>query len=75
MGAIGWHTYLIFIGWDVFEAVFIYFFAVETNNRTLEELTAIFDAPNPRKESVKKSRIVVTSGDHQVIGVKVESSA
>lgn len=37
--------------WDLFEFVIIYFFFVETKGRTLEELDAVFDAPNPRKAS------------------------
>jgi hypothetical protein len=39
--------------WDIFELAFIYFFYVETKSRTLEDLDAIFEAPNPRKASTK----------------------
>jgi len=39
--------------WDLFEFAFIYFFYVETKSRTLEDLDAIFEAPNPRKASTK----------------------
>jgi len=35
----GWKYYFLFVFWDAFEFVFIYFFFVETKNRTLEELT------------------------------------
>ena len=72
IAAIGWKTYIILAVWNVFQAAFIYFFAVETNRRTLEELTEIFDAPNPRKESVKKHRIIVSNTTNQVVGVKEE---
>ncbi|KAK9489360.1 major facilitator superfamily domain, general substrate transporter [Lipomyces doorenjongii] len=51
---IGWHTYIVFIGWNIVQAIFCYFFAVETNGRTLEELSEIFEAPNPRKASTGK---------------------
>ncbi|KAK9319315.1 general substrate transporter [Lipomyces orientalis] len=54
MEKIGWHTYIVFIGWNLIQAVFCYFFAVETNGRTLEELTEVFEASNPRKASTKK---------------------
>ncbi|KAI7215970.1 general substrate transporter [Hortaea werneckii] len=46
---IGYWFYVFFVFWDLFEFVFIYFFYVETSKRTLEELDAIFEAPNPRK--------------------------
>jgi Sugar (and other) transporter len=46
-------SYVFFVFWDVFEAVFIYFFFVETKGRTLEELDEVFEAKNPRKASTK----------------------
>ena len=67
---IGWHTYIILAGWNVVQAVFIYFFAVETNKRTLEELTEIFNAPNPRKRSTQKQEILVSGTTNQLIAVK-----
>lgn len=57
---IGWRTYIILAGWNIAQAVFIYFFAVETNKRTLEGLTEIFNALNPRKRSTQKEQILVT---------------
>ncbi|RMX86196.1 hypothetical protein D0869_03264 [Hortaea werneckii] len=51
---IGYWFYVFFVFWDLFEFVFIYFFYVETSKRTLEELDAIFEAPNPRKASTCK---------------------
>lgn len=50
---IGWHTYIVFIGWDLFEATVSYFFSVETKGHTLEELSEIFESPNPVKASRK----------------------
>lgn len=41
--------------WDLFELVFIYFFFVETKGRSLEELDAVFEAKNPRKESTRRT--------------------
>jgi sugar porter (SP) family MFS transporter len=52
--SIGYHYYLIFIFWDLVEFVIIYFFFVETKERTLEEMTEIFEAPNPVKKSLEK---------------------
>lgn len=41
--------------WDLVELVFIYFFFVETKGRSLEELDAVFEAKNPRKESTRRT--------------------
>ncbi|PPQ78613.1 hypothetical protein CVT25_010577 [Psilocybe cyanescens] len=38
-----WKYYLFYVAWLCFEAVFLYFFLVETKNRTLEETAALFD--------------------------------
>lgn len=54
---IGWKLYLVFIGWICVELVLIYFFFVETKGRTLEELSEIFEAKNPRKESTRKRTV------------------
>jgi MFS family permease len=51
---IGWYTYIVFIGWDLFEATVSYFISVETKNHTLEELSEIFESPNPVKASLQK---------------------
>ncbi|KAL2107509.1 hypothetical protein VUR80DRAFT_5143 [Thermomyces stellatus] len=59
MERIGWKLYLVFIGWQVVEILLVYFFAVETAGKTLEELRGIFEAKNPRKESTKKVRVEV----------------
>ncbi|CAG8887263.1 unnamed protein product [Penicillium egyptiacum] len=67
---IGWHTYIILAGWNIVQGVFIFFFAVETNNRTLEELTEIFDAPNPRKKSTEARQVLVSENENQVVQVK-----
>jgi MFS family permease len=51
----GWKYYFLFIFWDAFEVLFIYIFFVETKNRTLEELTAIFTSKSPVKKSLETS--------------------
>jgi hypothetical protein len=57
--AIGWKLYLVYIGWIVVEMVTIYFFAVETAGKTLEEMAEIFNAKNPVKKSLEKTKIQV----------------
>ncbi|KAF8551820.1 hexose transporter [Imleria badia] len=43
LDAIGWKYYLVYVCWLAFEFVFLWFFVVETKNRTLEETAALFD--------------------------------
>ncbi|KAG8741103.1 hypothetical protein FRC10_003316 [Ceratobasidium sp. 414] len=58
--ALKYKYYLIYTIWLIFELVFVYFFAVETRNRSLEETAALFDGEaalpdmedRPRPESV-----------------------
>ncbi|KAI1185023.1 lactose permease [Nemania serpens] len=59
---------IVYIGWIVIEMVLIYFFFVETAGKTLEELTDIFEAPNPRKYSTRKVKLEVTSTG-EVVGI------
>jgi hypothetical protein len=58
MEKIGWKLYLVYIGWICVEIGVIYAFFVETKGRTLEELKGIFEARNPRKESLRRSKVV-----------------
>ncbi|KAG6897286.1 hypothetical protein C0992_002826 [Termitomyces sp. T32_za158] len=41
--SIQWKYYVVYCCWLVFETIFLYFFVVETKNRTLEETAALFD--------------------------------
>ncbi|KAH8879492.1 sugar transporter-like protein [Thozetella sp. PMI_491] len=52
--AIGYYFYLVFVFWDLIEAVVIYMFWPETKDRTLEELAEVFEAPNPVIKSLEK---------------------
>lgn len=54
---LGAYFYLVFVGWDLFEAVIIYFFWVETKDRTLEELNEVFSDPHPVKKSLEKRSV------------------
>jgi MFS family permease len=62
----GWKYYFLFIFWDAFEVLFIYLLFVETKNRTLEELTAIFYSKSPVKKSLETSDTVANTGDATV---------
>lgn len=63
---IGWHTYIIFIIWDVIQFFVFYFFLPETRKRTLEELDAVFESRNPVKESLKAHKVSLNSS-HVVV--------
>ncbi|KAH7402122.1 general substrate transporter [Phaeosphaeria sp. MPI-PUGE-AT-0046c] len=68
MKAIGWKLYLVYIGWICVELLVIFFFFVETAGKTLEDLREIFEAPNPRKASVKKAKVEMTESG-QILNV------
>ncbi|KAH9480303.1 Lactose permease [Psilocybe cubensis] len=53
---LGWKVYLIFLIWDVFEVIVIYFFVVETKGFTLEEINEVFEDDSPRKYSERLQR-------------------
>lgn len=55
---IGWKTYFIYMATCSFEAVYYWFIMVETKGKTLEELTDVFNAPNPRNASLVKKEVV-----------------
>lgn len=44
------------IGWDVIESIVWYFFCIETQGRTLEELDEIFSAPRAVAASIAKKK-------------------
>ena len=56
---IGWKLYVVYIVWICVEIATIYFFFVETAGKTLEEMNEIFDAPNPRKASTRKTKVEI----------------
>jgi len=69
---IQWKYYIVYVCWDLFEAVMIYLFAVETRGRTLEELNEIFESPNPVKASLEKKKIAVLEKGGQVEVLNVD---
>ncbi|WPH01330.1 Hypothetical protein R9X50_00416900 [Acrodontium crateriforme] len=70
LAAIGYWFYLVFVGWDLFETAFMFFFFPETKERTLEELSEVFEAPNPVKKSLEKrnaNTVAVTIGTGMIV--------
>jgi len=72
---IAWKYYIVYIAWDLFEAAVIWFCAVETKGRTLEELEEIFDSPHPVRTSLVKHKVAVVEKAGNVKIVKVEPEA
>ncbi|KAJ7513030.1 general substrate transporter [Mycena galericulata] len=52
LGHIHWKYYIVYCAWLAFEGVFLYFYVIETKNRTLEETAAIFDGVEATDEIV-----------------------
>lgn len=55
----GWKYYFLYVFWDAFGVIVIYFFFVETRDWSLEEIEDLFQAKNPVKASLEKKRISV----------------
>jgi hypothetical protein len=55
----GWKFYLLYVIWDAFGIVVIYFTFVETRGWSLEEIEELFNAKSPVKASLEKKNITV----------------
>lgn len=55
----GWKFYILYVVWDAFGAVVIYFTFIETKGWSLEEIEQLFQSPNPVKKSLEKKEIMV----------------
>ncbi|RDW86049.1 putative MFS lactose permease [Aspergillus mulundensis] len=64
LGDISTNYFWIFVGWDVIESACWYFFGVEAQGRTLEELEHIYQQPSPVKASKKRDHVVVQQDGH-----------
>lgn len=45
------------------EFALMFFTLPETKGRSIEELTHVFDSPNPVKESLRKTTVIVSEKD------------
>ncbi len=57
---LGCYFYLVFVAWDLVEAVVIYRYWPETRDRTLEELDEVFAADNPVTKSLEPRNTTAT---------------
>ncbi|KAI0386476.1 general substrate transporter [Hypomontagnella monticulosa] len=74
LGNIQYRYIYVFVGWDVIEAVMWYFFGVESQGRTLEQLEWVYNQPNPVKASLKVDKVIVQA-DGKVTEKVVTSNA
>ncbi|KAJ5717360.1 hypothetical protein N7488_003006 [Penicillium malachiteum] len=73
LGNISTNYFWIFVGWDLFESVCWYFFCVESQGRTLEELEWLYQQPNPVKASLNFDKVVVQQDG--TVTEKIEANA
>ncbi|KAJ5682187.1 hypothetical protein N7462_005352 [Penicillium macrosclerotiorum] len=73
LGNISTNYFWIFVGWDLLEVVFWYFFCVESQGRTLEELEWVYQQPNPVKASLNLDKVVVQQDG--TVTEKIETDA
>ncbi|KAM0806511.1 putative Lactose permease [Seiridium cardinale] len=59
LGDIGYRYIYVSVGWDLFESIMWYFFGVEAQGRTLEQLEWVYNQLNPVKASLKVDKIIV----------------
>ena len=62
---IAWKYYIVYCCWLAFETVFLYFFVVETRNRTLEETAALFDGEDLEKLHQVAHQVVASEVRHE----------
>jgi len=52
LDAISWKYYIVYVVWDFFETIFMWFYAWETKGRTLEECGLLFDGKDGQLQDV-----------------------
>jgi len=55
----GWKFYILYIVWDAFGVVVIYFTFIETKGWSLEEIEGLFQSPHPVKKSLEKKQVTI----------------
>lgn len=68
---LGYKYIYIFVAWDLIESALWYFFCVESQGRTLEELAWVYDQPNPVKASLTIDKVVIAADGR--VEEKIES--
>lgn len=72
LDAIGWKYYVVYCCWLICEAVFLWFFIIETKNLTLEETAALFDGAT---EQIVDTAAVQAGVTHDINDLEDEKSS
>ncbi|KAJ7635890.1 general substrate transporter [Mycena rosella] len=80
LDAIDWKYYIVYCVWLVFEGVFLYFYVIETKNRTLEETAAIFDGTSATEQIATSAAVQAgvthdLGGDEKVMDEKASTAS
>lgn len=59
LGNIEYKYIYVFVGWDVIEAILWYFFGVESQGRTLEQLEWVYNQKSPVKASLQVDKVII----------------
>jgi len=58
---VSWRFYIFYILFDAFGAIVVYLIFIETRGWNLEEIEGIFQSDSPKKESLKKRKVIFVS--------------
>jgi len=72
--SLGWKYYLVYVCWLAFEFVFLWFFIVETKNRTLEETAALFDGADAVDQIMRQADTKEALEDSEKRSTRPESA-
>ncbi|KAJ6475528.1 general substrate transporter [Mycena sanguinolenta] len=76
---IDWKYYIVYCVWLVVEGVFLFFYVVETKNRTLEETAALFDGEEATEQIVHTAAanagVTHDLGDEKVLDEKASAGS
>ncbi|KAJ7485844.1 hexose transporter [Mycena latifolia] len=79
LDTIDWKYYIVYCVWLVFEGVFLYFYVIETKNRTLEETAAIFDGTDATDQiagtAAVHAGVAHDLGDEKVVDEKASTAS
>ncbi|KAN0117785.1 general substrate transporter [Hyaloscypha variabilis] len=62
IASVSWRFYIFYILFDAFGAIVVYFTFIETRGWNLEEIEGIFNSDHPKKESLRKEKVIFIPG-------------
>ncbi|OJA17867.1 hypothetical protein AZE42_05906 [Rhizopogon vesiculosus] len=64
LDAMSWKYYIVYVCWLAVEFIFLWFFLVETKNRTLEETAALFDGEDALEQIAQRGEVAHEVYEH-----------